>query len=153
MLADGGIMFAGEDIDGQHPAGSQDLVARAGQVARCALAGIRVVNGAVALFAPGFIIRRFDESPADDTAAVYGLRMFGVRTVLIGFDLVALSGAPGRRTLGQAVIIHASDTASVAALGLSGRAKPRTAVMLTLLSATNTGLAVTAYLAARRAEA
>lgn len=79
--------------------------------------------------------------------------MFGVRTVLIGLDLVALSGAPGRRTLGQAVIIHASDTASAAALGLSGRAKPRTAVMLTLLSATNTGLAVTAYLAARRAAA
>ncbi len=145
--------MADEDINSQHPAAGQDPVARAGQVARCALAGIRVVNGAVALLAPGFIIRRFGESPEEDSAAVYGLRMFGVRTVLIGFDLIALSGAPRRRTLGQAVIIHASDTASVAALGLTGRVKPRTAVMLTLVSATNTGLAVTAYLAARRAEA
>ena len=148
-------MFANADIDQGPPAEGQDPaagIARAGQVARYALAGIRVVNGAVALFAPGFIIRRFGESQAGDDAAVYGLRMFGVRTVLIGFDLVALSGAPGRRVLAEAVVIHATDTASVAALGLSGRVKPPVAVPLTLISAVNTGLAVTAYLAARRAQ-
>ncbi len=148
-------MPADEGINDQHPAGAQsplDRVACVGRAARYALACIRVVNGAVALAAPGVIIRRFGESPGDDNAAVYGLRMFGVRTVLIGFDLVALSGAPLRRALGQAVIIHASDTATAACLGLSGRVRPRTAVTLTLISATNTGLAVTAYLAARRGE-
>jgi hypothetical protein len=76
--------------------------------------------------------------------------MFGVRTVLIGFDLVTLSGAPLRRALGQAVVIHASDTAAAASLGLSGRVRMRTAIPLTLISAANTGLAITAYLAARR---
>src|SRR5712691_4086048 len=146
-------MRADERINEERPTGAEnppDLIARAGRAARYALAGIRVVNGTIAVAAPGIIIRRFGESPGDDNAAVYGLRMFGVRTVVIGVDLVTLSGAPLRRALGQAVVIHASDTAAAAALGLSGRVRPRTAVPLTLISAANTGLAITAYLAARR---
>ncbi len=125
---------------------------RAGQAARFALAGIRIVNGGIALIAPGVIIRRFDEQPAQDSAAIYGLRMFGIRTVLLGADLAVLSGEPLRRALRQAVIIHGTDTATAAALGVSGRVKPRTAIPLTLISMTNTALAVTAYLAARRDE-
>jgi len=123
--------------------------ARAGRVARYALAGIRIVNGSVALLAPSVIIRRFGEAPADDNAAIYGLRMFGIRTVIIGVDLFALAGAPLHRALGQAIIIHASDTATAASLGLSGRVRPPWAIALTLISAANTGLAVTAYLAER----
>lgn len=146
-------MPANEITYEQHAAGapsSLDLVARVGRASRYTLACIRVANGGLALAAPAVIIRRFGGSPEDDSAAVYGLRMFGVRTVLMGFDLIALSHAPLRRALGQAVIIHASDTATVASLSLAGRVKPRTAVPLTLISATNTCLAVTAYLAARR---
>jgi len=124
--------------------------ARIGEAARYALAGIRIINGSLALAAPGVIIRRFREQPADDSAAVYGLRMFGVRTVLIGADLLTLTGAPLRRALGQAVIIHASDTATVVLLGVSGRVKPGTAIPLGLISLTNTGLAITAWCAARR---
>ena len=37
-------------------------------------------------------------------------------------------------------------------LGVSGRVRPRTAIPLTLISLTNTALAITAYLAARRDE-
>lgn len=122
-----------------------------GQAARFALAGIRVINGGLALIAPGVIIGRFDE-PTGDSAATYALRMFGVRTVLLGVDLAVLSGEPLRRALGQAVIIHGTDTATAAALGVSGRVKPRTAIPLTLISLTNTALAITAYLAARRDE-
>jgi hypothetical protein len=125
---------------------------RAGQAARFALAGIRIVNGGLALIAPGVIIRRFAEQPAEDSAAVYGLRMFGIRTVLLGADLTVLSGEPLRRALRQAVIIHGTDTATAATLGLSGRVRARTAIPLTLISLTNTALAVTAYLAARRDE-
>ena len=123
---------------------------RIGQAARFALAGIRMINGGVALIAPGVIIGRFDEQPASDNAATYGLRMFGVRTVLLGIDLVALTGNPLRRALGQAVIIHGTDTATAALLGVTGRVKPRTAIPLTLISMTNTALAITAYCAARR---
>ena len=118
-----------------------------GRVARYALAGVRIVNGSVALITPSVIISRFGESPDDDNAAIYGLRMFGIRTVVLGADLLTLSGAPLRRALKQAIIIHASDTATAAALGLSGRVRPPWAITLTLISAANTGLAVTAYLA------
>jgi len=124
---------------------------RVGQAARFTLAGIRVINGGLAIIAPGVIIGRIDEQPAGDSAATYALRMFGIRTVLLGVDLAALSGKPLRRALGQAVIIHGTDTATAAALGLSGRVRPRTAIPLTLISLTNTALAITAYLAARGA--
>lgn len=130
----------------KHPA---DKTARIGRIARYALAGIRIVNGSVALIAPSVIIRRFGESSANDNAAVYGLRMFGIRTVVIGVDLLALTGAPLRRALGQAIIIHASDTATAASLGLSGQVRRPWSIALTLISAANTGLAVTAYLTER----
>jgi len=136
-------------VDATGPQGRADHTARIGRVARYTLAGIRIVNGSVALVAPSAIIRRFGESPADDNAAVYGLRMFGIRTVVIGVDLLALAGAPLRRALGQAIIIHASDTATAASLGLSGRVRRPWAIAITLISAANTGLAVTAYLAER----
>ena len=123
-----------------------------GKAARYALAGIRVINGALALIAPDVIIGRFGEQPASDNAARYGLRMFGIRTVVLGVDLLALRGKPLRRALGQAVIIHGTDTVTAALLGVSGHVKPRTAVPLTLISMTNTALAITAYRAACRDE-
>jgi hypothetical protein len=123
-----------------------------GEAARFALAGIRVLNGGLALIAPDVIIGRFGEQPANDNAAKYGLRMFGIRTVVLGVDLVALRGRPLRRALGQAIIIHGTDTATAALLGVSGHVKPRTAVPLTLISMTNTVLAITAYRAACRDE-
>lgn len=61
---------------GTYPADNKSQGARAariGRAARYALAGIRIVNGSVALIAPSVIIHRFGESPADDSAAVYGL--------------------------------------------------------------------------------
>jgi hypothetical protein len=136
-------------VDATKPQRPEDKTARIGRVARYALAGIRIINGSVALIAPSAIICRFGESPADDNAAVYGLRMFGIRTVVIGVDLLDLEDAPLRRALGQAIIIHASDTATAASLGLSGRVRRPWAIVLTLISAANTGLAVTAYLAER----
>jgi hypothetical protein len=135
---------------GSHFPVAPDRAIRIGQAARFALAGIRVINGGIALIAPGVIIRRFGEEPAADKAAIYGLRMFGVRTVVLGIDLVALTGDSLRRALGQAVIIHGTDTATL--LGFSGRVKPRTAIPLTLISLTNTALAITAYFAACRDE-
>lgn len=126
--------------------------ARVGQAARFTLAGIRVINGGLALIAPNVIIGRFEEQSADgnsaaNSAAIYGLRMFGIRTVLLGVDLATLSGEPLRRALRQAVLIHATDTATVVLLGVSRRAKRRTAIPLALISLTNTALAITACLA------
>jgi hypothetical protein len=118
--------------------------------ARYALAAIRIANGLLALAAPSVIINRFGEDPEKDAAAIYGLRLFGVRTVLIGADLITEEGQPLRHSIDQAVLIHASDTLTAATLGTSGRLRPQMAVPITLISALNTALAIAAWLSARR---
>jgi hypothetical protein len=118
--------------------------------ARYALAAIRIANGLLALVAPSLIIKRFGEDPDKDAAAIYGLRLFGVRTVLIGADLITEHGQPLQHTISQAVIIHASDTVTAATLGTSGRLRPQMAVPITLISALNTALAVAAWVCSRR---
>ena len=118
--------------------------------ARYALAAIRIVNGLLALVAPSLIIKRFGENPDNDAAAIYGLRLFGVRTVLIGADLITQRGEPLEHSINQAVLIHASDTLTAATLGTSKRIRPQMAVPLTLISALNTALAVAAWVHLRQ---
>lgn len=142
-------------IQDRHPAmqfatGLLDRLGAAGPKARYALALIRIVNGAIALVAPSIIVKRFGETPGESAAATYGLRLFGVRTVLIGVDLVTQRGPALRHTTGQAVVIHLSDTLTAGGLGISGRLRPRMAIPLTLISAINTVLAIISWLASRR---
>ena len=118
--------------------------------ARYSLAAIRIVNGLLAFVAPSLIIKRFGENPDKDAAAIYGLRLFGVRTVLIGADLITQRGEPLEHSIKQAVLIHASDTLTAATLGTSKRIRPRMAVPLTLISALNTALAVAAWVHVRQ---
>jgi hypothetical protein len=132
--------------------------------ARYVLAAIRIGNGLLALVAPSLIIKRFGEGPGrfgegpgrfgedprKDAAAVYGLRLFGVRTVLIGADLVTQRGQPLKHTINQAVLIHASDTLTAATLGTSGRLRPAMAAGITAISALNTALAIAAWVYGRR---
>jgi hypothetical protein len=139
--------------------------------ARYVLAAIRIVNGLLALVAPSLIIKRFGEGPGrfgegpgrfgegpgrfgedtrKDAAAVYGLRLFGVRTVLIGADLVTQRGQSLEHTINQAVLIHASDTLTAARLGTSGRLRPAMAAGITAISALNTVLAIAAWVYSRR---
>lgn len=118
--------------------------------ARYALAAIRIANGLLALVAPSLIIKRFGGDPDKDAAAIYGLRLFGIRTVLIGADLIAEQGQPLQHSISQAVVIHASDTVTAATLGTSGRLRPQMAVPITLISALNTALAVAAWVHSRR---
>jgi len=118
---------------------------RAATAARYALGGIRLVNGALGLLAPEVVIRRLgDARPGSNPAAVYGLRLFGIRTVLIGADLFRLRGAELDRALRTAVLVHASDTATVLGRGRRGQLTPATARPLALISSINTVLALTA---------
>jgi hypothetical protein len=120
-------------------------------LARYALGGIRIVNGTVGLLAPALIIRRFgDEAPEANPAAIYALRLFGIRTLLMGTDLFFLRNGELDRALRSAMLIHASDTATVLALRRSSQLAPEQARLLALISGTNTALAVTAFLAHRR---
>lgn len=112
--------------------------------ARKALAVVRLVNGALALAAPQFLLRRLGTDPERDPSGIYPFRMFGIRTVLIGADLLVLTGDESRRASRLAVIIHASDTASAATCLVKGYLPRRAGVVATLISGVNTVLAVIA---------
>jgi hypothetical protein len=70
--------------------------------ARIALATIRLVNGGLALLAPEVMLRRFEAGrqadpgagPDPGRVAVYPLRMFGIRTVVLGIQLLASGPGP-----------------------------------------------------------
>jgi hypothetical protein len=119
--------------------------------ARYTLGGIRIVNGTLGLFAPGFVIRRFgDTDPEANPAAIYGLRLFGIRTILIGLDLITLRGAELDRTVRVAPLIHASDTATVLSLIQRKQLTPAMARPLAVISGLNTVLALIAAIGSRR---
>lgn len=109
-----------------------------------ALAGIRLFNGVSGLLMPATLIRRLEPGSRLSPAAVYAFRLFGIRTILLGLDLLTHRGERLREDLREGVVIHGSDTATAALLGVTGRVAPRTAALTTLISATNTVLAATA---------
>jgi hypothetical protein len=108
--------------------------------ARVALASIRLVNGALALLAPGVMLRRLGADPKTNGVAVYPLRMFGIRTVLLGLEL--LTGEPTRQQGTTGVVIHATDAASAITAGLRRQLPARVAVLAAGISVTNTALAL-----------
>jgi hypothetical protein len=112
--------------------------------ARYALAAIRLVNGGVALFTPELLAKRLGADPAVNGGVIYALRLFGVRTIVIGAELLVLRDEALDRSLRKGVVIHASDTVAAAAAGAKGYLPPRTAVLTTLISTVNTGLAIAA---------
>jgi hypothetical protein len=117
-----------------------------GTAAVRALAAIRLVNGTLGLFAPQVLVRRTSADPTT-TEPYYAFRMFGVRTVVLGLDLLTLTGPAQERARTQAVIIHATDTAAALLGGLRGDVPPRVARTTVAISALNTALAVVARLA------
>src|SRR3954447_13598081 len=115
-------------------------VARA---ARRALAVVRILNGGLGLLAPQFLLRRLGARP-EDTTGVYPFRMFGVRTIVMGAELLLAEGEERRRATQLAVLIHGTDTLSALTAGLRGDVPRRAAVVITAISAGNTVLAVLA---------
>jgi hypothetical protein len=119
--------------------------------ARYGLGVVRVVNGVLGLVAPTFIARRLgDRQPDRNAAAIYGIRLFGVRTVVIGLDLLRPPGEALDRAVRAAPFIHGSDTATVLALRRRKVLPPETARPLAAISGVNTVLAVVAAVTHRR---
>jgi hypothetical protein len=111
---------------------------------RIVLATVRVVNGSLGLFVPYLLARRAEQSAQANPAAVYAFRLFGIRTVLIGADLLA-RGQTRHHALRVAPLIHASDTIAALTAALRNELPRRSAATLTLVSALNTALALEAY--------
>jgi hypothetical protein len=116
-------------------------------VARVTLAGIRIFNGTAGLFAPSMLSKRLDVEEAAAPMA-YPFRMFGIRTILIGVDLLSRDREVRRHAVRQAPLIHASDTISAWAALKSGALPPKAGKTAATISAVNLMLAL---LASRRA--
>jgi hypothetical protein len=112
--------------------------------ARIALAGVRIFNGGASLLAPGTFARRLGTEADAHGPAVHIARMFGIRTILIGLDLLSTDPAVRRHALRLALLVHCSDTVSAAAAGLSKQLPPRPAALATGVSAVNVVLAALA---------
>jgi hypothetical protein len=111
--------------------------------ARVLLACIRLLNGGLALVVPGFLARQIGVDPDANPGIVYVFRMFGIRTVLIGVEL--LRGRDARRdaAVREAVVIHASDTLAAFLASVSANF-PRSSRTIVAISAVNTVLAILA---------
>jgi hypothetical protein len=130
-------------------AGSVEEIDDAGSVraARRALALVRLGFGSAALLRPDALVRRVDGPGAPSPAALYAFRMFGVRTVLIGTQLLLDDGPVRRAAVRTAPLVHVSDTVTATLLTARGSVPVPTGVRLVAVSAVNTALAV---LASRR---
>jgi hypothetical protein len=110
--------------------------------ARTALGVIRLVNGGLALLAPGRLTKTFGLDEQAGGPAAYVLRLFGVRTIYLGIAL--LGGGDHDAELRRAPYIHASDTAAAVLAGVKGHLPPKAAATGAAMSAVNTALALVA---------
>ena len=111
--------------------------------ARVLLACIRLLNGGLALLAPGFLARQIGVDPDANPGVVYVFRMFGIRTVLVGAELLQPRGPRRDEALQRAVLIHASDTLA-AFLASTSSQFPKSGRGIVAISALNTLLAIIA---------
>jgi hypothetical protein len=119
---------------------------RAGDYSRIALASIRLFNGIAALFVPATLARRLAVDPETNRAALYVLRLFGVRTILIGAQLLLRNEGLRAHSLRVAPVIHAVDAAAALIAGERGYLPLRAATTAALISTVNTVLAVVAQM-------
>ena len=112
-------------------------------LARVLLACIRLLNGGLALVAPGFLAHQIGVDPDANPGITYVFRMFGIRTVLVGAELLVQTGERRNEALRRAVVMHASDTVA-AFLATQSPQFPKRSQIIVWISALNTALAVIA---------
>jgi hypothetical protein len=112
-------------------------------LARIVLALIRLFNGLAAVVVPGVLARQVGVDPEANPGVQYVFRMFGVRTVLLGAELLFQTGDRRAEALRKAPLIHASDTVAAVLASLSGNF-PKRGRVIVAISALNTVLAVIA---------
>ncbi|MGW4485942.1 hypothetical protein ACWEOE_19125 [Amycolatopsis sp. NPDC004368] len=72
--------------------------------------------------------------------------MFGIRTLILGFDLLLVRGHRRDTLLKQAILIHGVDTLAAFYAGQKAEISPKAAKLTTTISAINTALAITSYI-------
>jgi len=118
-------------------------IKRMREPARILLACIRLLMGLLGLLAPGIPARQIGVDPDENPGILYVFRMFGIRTVLIGAELLMQTGDRRSEALRRAVVIHASDTLAAYLVSRSPNF-PKKGRIIVWISAVNTLLAVIA---------
>lgn len=108
--------------------------------ARMLLGLIRLVNGALALLVPRRFTKMLGLDPERNGPAIYVLRLFGVRTVILGLQLLTAKGDELEQTVKHAPWIHASDATAALIAGVKGELPRRAAVIAFVTSSLNTML-------------
>ncbi|CCH87941.1 conserved protein of unknown function [Modestobacter italicus] len=111
-------------------------------ITRVLLAGVRLTMGSAGLLVPDLVIRRLGIDPASQPAMRYPLRMFGIRTVLIGADLLSTSSSRRQHAELVAPVVHGSDTVAALLARRRGDLSPRAGAVVTAISAVNLALAL-----------
>jgi hypothetical protein len=119
---------------------------RVGHWTRIALGLIRLINGSLALFAPNALGGRLGVQTATSAGLGYALRLFGVRTILLGISLLRAGDDARDPVVRQAVLVHAADTAAATVVLKRGELPPAGARLAVAASAINVVLAVLANL-------
>lgn len=114
------------------------------------LGTIRLFNGVAALLAPEMTVRRLGADPDASPTAVYPLRMFGVRTVVLGLELLLGGEETRAQSMRAGVLIHGSDVCAALLGGVRRQLPPKVAVPLVGISTINTSLAILASCPPRR---
>jgi len=108
-----------------------------------ALGLIRLTNGLVALFAPGFFVSRLGSDRRNGVAR-YAFRMFGIRTIFLGLDLLTRDPEQRAHALRRAPIIHGTDAAAALVAGITRQVPLRAAAMTFTVSGVNLALSLAA---------
>ena len=112
--------------------------------ARIALGLIRLINGMMALFTSAALARRLGLDPQAQPGMLYMIRMFGIRTILLGLTLLLPGEERQRRAVRVAPLIHASDTTAATLALLGGHLPPRAARAAVAISSVNIVLSLLA---------
>ena len=121
-----------------------------GRTARIALGLVRLANGSLALFAPDVLGKRLGVATKDSPGLGYGLRLFGVRTVLLGLGLLRARNDAESPVVRQALVVHTADTAAALVVMQRGELPAKGAKLAVAASAINIVLAVLSNLPVRR---
>ncbi len=112
--------------------------------ARVLLGLVRLANGTAALVAPAAVGRKIGVDPEENPAALYIMRLFGVRTILLGLALLRRDSAVRTEAVRIAYVVHISDTVSALAAGAGGHLPRKAARTAALISGANVVLALVA---------
>ena len=117
---------------------------RASDWARVALAAIRLFNGLAALLMPRRVALRLGMLADEQGAMPYILRMFGIRTVMLGLALLARDEVTRAQAVRKAPLIHATDSIAAVLAGARRQVPGRVGLVIVTISVVNTCLALIA---------